>query len=235
MEVMLRSAALLFVGCAVVIGVPAIRFRAIRDRAVHWSERVRSSAQRRCAALLGRRRVRRAEEQLPELVILVGNALRAGRAMPQALQDAAAQLPPPLGEEMGRVVGELRLGCSVEEALGDMHARLPGEEIALFVWTIAALRRSGGNLVEACATLRETIEGRRRVADRIRVLTSQGIFQGAVLLLLPWALGALLLLIAPEFVAPLLRTRLGNAFVMTAVLLEAIGALWLRRIVVIRV
>ncbi len=235
MEVVLHSAVLWLFGCAVVIGVPAIRLRAIRDRVARWGELVRASARRRFATLLRRRHVRRAEEQLPELLLLVGNALRAGRAMPQALQAAAAQLPPPLGEEVACVVGDLRLGRSVEEALDDLRVRLPGEEIALFVWTIAALRRSGGNLVEAFTMLRETIEGRRRIADRIRVLTSQGIFQGAVLLLLPWALGALLLLIAPEFVAPLLRTRLGNAFLVAAVLLEAIGALWLRRIVVIRV
>ena len=182
-----------------------------------------------------RRRCRQAGAQLPDALALLANALRAGLAFPQALEMAALELPAPLGEELAAAVAQLKLGSTVEEALGHLHRRLPTQEIALVVQSVAVLRRTGGNLAQTFATLAATVEGRLRVEERIRVLTAQGVIQGAVLAAMPWALALALHLVAPGYLAPLISTRLGWALVVLAVLLEATGILWLRRIVWIRV
>lgn len=182
-----------------------------------------------------RRMLARIDAQLADALALVAGALRAGVALPQGLEMASLEMPLPIGRELARAVAQMKLGKTVEEALAAMAARLPTEDVALVVQTVEILRRTGGNLGEAFRTLAQTIEGRRRVQDRIRVLTAQGLFQGIVLLALPWVLAAALAFLSPGYLSPLFRTNLGFLFLAVGIFLEVGGALWLKRIVFIRV
>lgn len=181
------------------------------------------------------RRLVRCDRQLPDALSLLAGALKAGLALPQALEMASLELAGPLGPEFSRAVAQLKLGRSVEEALSLLRERLPTDDVGLVVQSIEVLRRTGGNLVETFGTLAQTVEARLRVEERIRVLTAQGMIQGAMLLAMPWVLGAALTLVAPDYLSPLFTTRLGVAFVVAGIIMEGVGACWLRRIAIIRV
>lgn len=186
-------------------------------------------------AIERRRRLVRIDRQLPDAMALLCNSLKAGISLPQALEMASLELPKPIGAELARVAAQQKLGRTVEDALSLFEERVPTEDVSLVVQSVAVLRRSGGNLVETFATLAQTIEGRLAVEERIRVLTAQGVIQGAVLLAMPWFLCAALWAVAPDYVLPLFSTRLGLMFTASALLLELMGAVWLKRIVAIRV
>lgn len=186
-------------------------------------------------SFIRQRRLVRCDRQLPDALSLLAGALKAGLALPQALEMASLELAEPLGPEFSRVVAQLKLGRSVEEALSLMRERLPTDDMGLVVQSVEVLRRTGGNLVETFGTLAQTVEARLRVEERIRVLTAQGMIQGAMLLAMPWALVAALLLVAPDYLSPLFTTKLGAAFVAAGIVMEVVGAWWLRRIAIIRV
>jgi tight adherence protein B len=181
------------------------------------------------------RRARRAEAQLPDALVMMKGSISAGFTIVQAIETSASELDAPLGEELGGVVARMKLGASVDEALGTLLANVPCEDVELFVTSVKILRRTGGNMGECFGKLIEMIERRKRVASRVRSLTAQGIAQALILLALPWFMLLALNLLAPAFIVPLFETGLGNAALAFVVLLEALGALWLRKIVVIRV
>lgn len=182
-----------------------------------------------------RKKTVRIDAQLTDALTLLGNALKSGLSLAQAIEMASIEMPKPLGPELGRVVAQLKLGLTVEEALELFAKRLPSDDVGLVVQSVEILRRTGGNLIETFSTLAATIEGRRRVEDRIRVLTANGMYQGIMLLIMPWGLGAMLYVIAPEYISPLFQTTLGLIFIGFGMLLETIGGLWLKKIVMIRV
>jgi len=175
------------------------------------------------------------EKQLPEMMNLMGGALKAGLSFQQSIEMASVELRAPIGDELGRVIAQIKLGQSVEDALSLFGERIPLESVELMIRSIAVLRRSGGNMIEMFELLTKTIEGREKVSEKIRVLTAQGVFQGLILLAMPWALCTLIYFITPEYVEPLISTRLGVLFLLLAIMFELIGALWLRRIVFIKV
>jgi tight adherence protein B len=79
-------------------------------------------------ALIERRRTQRSEafiEQLPEIARMLANGASAGLSIPQALGLASRELADPAATELRRVVDELRVGQSVEDALANLRARLP--------------------------------------------------------------------------------------------------------------
>ncbi len=182
-----------------------------------------------------KRRLVCADRQMPGALSLICNALKAGLGLTQAIEMASLELGSPLGNEFRRISAELKLGRTVEEAMVTLEERLPTEDISLFVQSVAVLRRTGGNLVETFSMLAQTVEARLRVEERIRVITSQGVVQGFVLLAMPWLLAVALWFVSPRYLGPLVSTRAGLAMVAFGIILECAGAIWLRKLVLIKV
>lgn len=201
----------------------------------HLPESIILPVAARIRCVLRSRRSIQADRQLSDALALMCNALKAGLALPQTVELAAELLPPPLSEEFGRVLRQLRMGRDFDSAFATLAESVPTEDMELLVQSVDVLRRTGGNLIETFSSLAATIAQRRRVADKVSALTSQGVAQAVTLLMLPWLLGAALCVLAPGFIEPLYSTRLGTCLLAMALLMEAAGAVWLRKIVVIKI
>lgn len=130
--------------------------------------------------------------QLPDMLNLVVNGLRAGYSTMQALEAVSRELPPPIAEEFRRVVQEMQLGISMEDALNNLHRRIPSDDLDLIITAINVQREVGGNLAEILDTISYTIRERIKIAGEIKVLVSQVMYSGRFLALLPLILMGLL-------------------------------------------
>jgi tight adherence protein B len=130
--------------------------------------------------------------QLPDMLNLVVNGLRAGYSTLQAMEAVSKELPPPLSVEFGRVVKEMQLGIGMEEALNNLHRRIPSDDLDLIITAINVQREVGGNLAEILDTISYTIRERIKIKGEIKVLVSQVIYSGRFLAMLPLILMGLL-------------------------------------------
>ena len=130
--------------------------------------------------------------QLPDMLNLVVNGLRAGYSTLQAMEAVSKELPPPLSVEFGRVVKEMQLGLGMEEALNNLHRRIPSDDLDLIITAINVQREVGGNLAEILDTISYTIREMIKIKGEIKVLVSQVIYSGRFLAMLPLILMGLL-------------------------------------------
>lgn len=130
--------------------------------------------------------------QLPDMLNLVVNGLRAGYSTMQALEAVSKELPPPLSDEFVRVVKEMQLGIGMEDSLNNLHRRIPSDDLDLIITAINVQREVGGNLAEILDTISYTIRERIKIAGEIKVLVSQVMYSGRFLALLPLILMGLL-------------------------------------------
>ena len=130
--------------------------------------------------------------QLPDMLNLVVNGLRAGYSTMQALEAVSKELPPPISTEFVRVVKEMQLGIGMEDALNNLHRRIPSDDLDLIITAINVQREVGGNLAEILDTISYTIRERIRIKGEIKVLVSQVIYSGRFLAMLPLILMGLL-------------------------------------------
>jgi tight adherence protein B len=130
--------------------------------------------------------------QLPDMLNLVVNGLRAGYSTMQALEAVSKELPPPLADEFARVVKEMQLGIGMEDALNNLHRRIPSDDLDLIITAINVQREVGGNLAEILDTISYTIRERIKIKGEIKVLVSQVIYSGRFLAMLPLILMGLL-------------------------------------------
>jgi tight adherence protein B len=130
-------------------------------------------------------RLRKFNDQLADMLNLMVNGLRAGYSTMQAMEAVNREMPNPIAEEFRRVVQEMQLGISMERALSNLLRRIPSDDLDLFVTAINIQREVGGNLAEILDTISYTIRERVRIKGEIRVLTSQVIYSGRFLAMMP--------------------------------------------------
>lgn len=144
-------------------------------------------------------RLQRFNEQLPDMLNLAVNGLRAGYSTMQALESVSKELPPPISDEFRRVVREMQIGISMEEAMENLLRRIPSPDLDLIITALNIQREVGGNLAEILDIISYTIRERIRIKREIEVLTTQVLYSGRVLALLPIALACFLWMVNPEY------------------------------------
>ncbi len=180
-------------------------------------------------------RVKAIDAQLVDMLQLSANSLRAGWSFLQALEHVAAELPPPLSEEIQQVLEEVSLGATAEAALEALQQRVPSYDLELIVTAVLIQRRVGGNLAEMLDTIAHTIRERVRLVGELRTLTAEARLSTWILALMPVALLAILLAMNPRYVNPLFSDARGQTILMAAAALELVGVFVLRRMGTIRV
>ena len=177
------------------------------------------------------RRLARLRAQLPDAVMLVAGALRAGSSLAQSIAQAARELPSPAGLEFDLVVREQRLGVGLDASMSGLERRAPLEDVTLFAAAVRIAQESGGNLAETLERLAETLRRKAVVEGKIDALTAQGRLQGWVMTALPVIVGAVLVVIEPQAMRPLWVTWQGWAVCAGIAALLALGLHVIRRIV----
>jgi tight adherence protein B len=183
-------------------------------------------------ALIGRRRARRSEafiEQLPEIGRMLANGAQAGLSMPQAVAMASRELADPGAAELKRVVDELRLGQSVENALEGLRLRLPSREVSVLLTTIVIQQRAGGDTVRALSELAATLEARKDLRREITTLLSGVVFTSYVVAAIGGGTILLLNVMSPGVTKAMTSSAIGIAGLAVAGVLWAIAFTMIQR------
>jgi tight adherence protein B len=183
------------------------------------------------ARWLRQRRRRRLLYQIPDMLELLAASLRSGLSLLPAIQHLARHQPNPLAQELSLVLRRHRLGGSLDEALEDLHRRIGGSELALFVTAVTVARQLGGNLSEVLSRLGQTLRDKQAIEGKIAALTAQGRLQARIVGLLPLALLVVMTRMEPRPMHLLYTTAQGWATLSVIAALEISGALLLRRLV----
>lgn len=184
------------------------------------------------------RRLRRRDafnRQIPDALQAISNTLRAGYGFSQGMQVVATDLPAPISVEFARALREMNLGLTVEEVLQHMARRMQSLDFDLAVSGILINRQVGGNLAELLDQISATIRERVKLQNFIRVLTAEQRLSAIVVMAVPPLLAVILLVAWREYMSYLLFTRVGQALLVLAALMQAVGVYFIRRIVAIEV
>jgi tight adherence protein B len=171
------------------------------------------------------------EEQFPEAIDLIARALRAGHALPTALQMVADEIPAPVGDEFKKMFDQHSYGMALPETLRAFGDRMPLIDARFFVTAILTQREMGGNLSEVLDKLAAVIRERFKVKRQVRVISAHGRITGLVLGFLPPTVAGILFLISPGHMRLLIDDPLGMYMVGLAIFLQVVGVLAIRKIV----
>jgi len=183
----------------------------------------------------GKRRLRRFEIQLPDVLNLLSGSMRAGFSFGQGLEAVADEASEPSRRELQRAFAESRLGHPIEDALEDSANRMHSIDLMWAVMAIRIQREVGGNLAELLDTVARTMTERERLKHEILSLTAEGRLSGWILGIFPPLFGVVLYVIQPDYMSVLLQSTKGVMALGLSAVMACFGFAWLRKIMQIEV
>jgi tight adherence protein B len=181
------------------------------------------------------KRIRDFGNQLGDTITLLANSVRSGYSLLQSMETVARELPPPVSVEFDRIVREIGLGLSYEQAMNNMLRRVPSDDLDLMITAINVQHEVGGNLAEILETIGYTIRERVRIQGEIRVLTTQQVGTGVIVGLLPFVVALILYLINPDYILSMFREPCGLGMLAMIFILLGTGFSIMRKIIQIDV
>lgn len=182
-----------------------------------------------------KKRITKLGDQLVDTITLVSNCLKAGYSFFQAADMVSRDMRPPVSTEFGKMINQINMGMTVDEALRRLGERMESQDMDLVITAILIQRQIGGNLSEILDNISETIQGRIRLNRDIKAKTSQGRLSAIVLVLLTPVLAAVIFMMSPGFVSVIFSTMAGWIIIAVCLILQVIGITALVKIVNIEV
>ncbi len=186
-------------------------------------------------AVKRRRRLARIARQLPDAIDFIVRALRSGHAFTSALSMCGDETAEPLAAELRLTHDEISYGASLQRALQHLGERVPLADLRYLCVAVLVQRESGGNLTEILDKLSQLIRSRYRLRAKVKVLSADARMSAAILMVAPFALGALMNMVNPAFMSRLWTDPIGIAILQVLGVLMVVGFFILQKITRIRV
>ena len=182
-----------------------------------------------------KKRIRKFEEQLPEVLDLIARSLKAGHAFSSGLRLVTEEMEEPVSSEFEKTLNEINFGISTQDALVNLANRIPLDDLRFFVISVNLQRETGGNLAEILENLGRLIRERFKLNGHVRVLSAQARLSSYILTAIPFIVGLGLNFIAPKFFEPFFENPSGKYILGLGVVWMIIGIIAMKKLVRIRV
>jgi tight adherence protein B len=178
--------------------------------------------------------------------MLLTNSLRSGYGFLKGLELVAKEMGDPISKELNRMLREVNLGTTVDDALLNLGRRVNSQDMDIVIGAYLVQKDVGGNLTEIMEKVAETIRERLRIQGDVRVLTTQGKLSGFIVGLMPFVVFLILILSAPDYFSvmfgpPIMGHFLGYDIPMGVLMMvgavtwQLIGAYMIYKIVSVKV
>jgi tight adherence protein B len=124
----------------------------------------------------------------------------------------------------------MALGARTEDALDALRARVQSHRVETLVAACLLQRRAGGDLARLLRECARAFEDQARLHDEVRAATAQARFTGLVVVLLPLGGALLAELASPGYLRGLASSFLTLWLAGVALVLQAAGAMLIRRL-----
>ena len=182
-----------------------------------------------------RARLHKIESQLAEAADFLARAMRAGHSFTNVLQMVGTEMPEPIAGEFRIAHEEINYGVPMHEALSNLAERIPLTDLRYLVIAVLIQREAGGNLAEILGNISHIIRQRLKLVAQVRVLSAEGRMSAWVLGLLPFAVMIMMSLTSPDYISVLWHDPIGVRLLWYGAAMIVLGALWLRRLIHIRI
>ncbi len=181
------------------------------------------------------KRFRAFREAFPDVLDSMARALRAGYALPAAVDMVAADAPEPIATELKKASAEANLGMGWDRALENLARRMPVLEVNVFISAVVLHARTGGKLGEVLSGVAENMRESMSLQGEVRALAAHGKLTGAVLTALPLVIAIMMTIFSPGYMQTLYQHPWGKSLIAGAIGCLVLAQFVIRKIVDIKI
>lgn len=176
------------------------------------------------------RRVVAIEQQTDAFVLALANSLKATPSVADAFHSLVTIVSDPLKSEIDLATKQMRLGCTLEDALLTMAGRIGSRAFDTALASVLIGQRIGGNLPKILETSGAALRELNRLESMVRSKTASGRIQMAVISVAPAAFVVFFDRTQPHYFDPLTETNMGVVMLSVAIVLWVVAIILGRKI-----
>lgn len=162
-------------------------------------------------------------DQLMDCLMIMSSSFRGGLSLVQAFEAVADEMSDPAKGEFSVVLGENKMGVSLDESLNRLYKRMPSAAMQQMVTAILLARETGGNLPIIFSRIISATRERKKVEKNLQTLTIQGKIQAIVMTGLPVFFFLGVSGANPHFFDTMLHSPKGQQLLMVCFVLWILG------------
>jgi tight adherence protein B len=162
-------------------------------------------------------------EVFPDALDLIRRAVKAGLPVNEALAVAGREIADPVGSELRRVLEQVQIGVSMNDALQETADRIRIADFRFMVVALALQQKTGGSLAETLANLSGIIRARKALRQRAKSLSAEAKASASILAVLPFLVGGAMYALNRDLMQSLLIDPRGRFMVGVAFLSLVMG------------
>ena len=174
------------------------------------------------------------EQDLLNAIIIMNNAFRSGRSTMQAIEIVAKELKGPISQEFKKMHLEISYGLSLDVVFERFSKRIESEEVSYITSSLSILNKTGGNIIKVFSSIEKMLFNKKKLKQEMKSLTSSANILSKILLIMPFVFVAVISLLNPTYFTPLFNTSLGNILLIIIVIIYALYAFIVNKIMKVR-
>jgi len=170
-------------------------------------------------------------DELPNAVEAIVRGVKTGLPLNDCIRVVANEVKEPVRSEFARVLNAQSMGKSMDQAIAMIYERVPLSEVNFFVVVISVQQQSGGNLSEALSNLSRVLRDRKKLAGKVKAMSSEAKASAMIIGSLPFIVATLVSFVTPSYLLPLIQTPVGNVALGVAALMMSLGVFIMNRMI----
>jgi Flp pilus assembly protein TadB len=156
-------------------------------------------------------------DYLPEAIDLIVRAASAGIPITEAIAVAGREVNEPVGSEFGTIAHKMQFGVDLKDALYEASDRVNLLDFDCFVVALVVQRETGGQLAETMRNLATITRRRKETRSKAKSLSAEGRLTAKIVASLPLVAGAMVTVVNPGYMLPLITDPSGRHMLLVAV------------------
>ena len=180
---------------------------------------------------LTKRRVNKFTKEFANAVDIIVRGIKSGLPVSECLKIIATESPEPVAGLFLEIVESQNLGLTLEVSLERAQEQIKTPELQFFTIVLIIQGQTGGNLADTLANLSGILRDRKKMADKVKSLSSEAKSSAGIIGSLPFLMTGLLYLVNPEYLTPLFTADLGKIMIAGGLLWMSAGIFIMKQMI----
>lgn len=180
---------------------------------------------------LTKRRVNKFTKEFANAVDIIVRGIKSGLPVSECLKIIATESPEPVAGLFLEIVESQNLGLTLEVSLERAQEQIKTPELQFFTIVLIIQGQTGGNLADTLANLSGILRDRKKMADKVKSLSSEAKSSAGIIGSLPFLMTGLLYLVNPEYLTPLFTADLGKIMIAGGLVWMSAGVFIMKQMI----
>jgi tight adherence protein B len=169
---------------------------------------------------LAKRRTNKFTLIFSDAMDIIVRGIKSGLPVHDCLKIIGRETSEPLAGEFRRLVENLGMGVSLDQALEKVYERMPTSEVRFFSIVMNIQQKTGGNLAEALNNLSTVLRSRKLMREKVKALSAEATSSAMIIGCLPPGVVVMIMIMQPTYMTVMFTDHRGW-------LLLGISAIWM--------